>query len=96
MNEAEGPSYFDRSQDLRTVLDHAVELPPNRSAFMRELIDVGELGLALTILCENLDELDAPVSASDRQIINALAKVLHAERYARYLDDNPLRSFDGG
>ena len=91
MSKAEWRSHVDRSEALRTVLNHAVELSTDQAAFVRELIDVGELGLAFTFLCEYLDDLDAPISAADREIINALAPGLDSEKYARYLDDKPLK-----
>lgn len=83
-----------RSQALRSVIAHAIELPQERLEFMQELVDVGEPGLAFTILCENLNEFDVPISISDREIINALAGDLHAEEYGSYLDDNPVRESD--
>jgi hypothetical protein len=83
--------YLERTEKLRIVLDHSVELDPDRAASVRVLLNVGELGLAIENLCENLDEFDIPVSASDREIINALTAGSPFEKYARYLDDNPLR-----
>lgn len=84
--------YRERTERLRIVLNRSVELDPDRAAFVRELLDVGELGLALEVLCENLDEFDIPVSAGDRELINVVASGIGLEKYARYLDDNPLRA----
>lgn len=57
MSKAEIESHSERAQALRTVLNHAVELSPDQATFVRELIDVGELGLAFAFLCEYLDDL---------------------------------------
>ncbi len=91
MSKAEIESHSERAQALRTVLNHAVELSPDQATFVRELIDVGELGLAFAFLCEYLDDLGDPISRADREIINALAPGLDSEKYARYLDDNPVK-----
>ena len=91
MNEAELRAYDDQSRALKSLVNNAVELLPERSAFMLEAIDAGEPQLAFETLCENISEFEIPLSVLDREIINALATGLDAEKYARYLDDNPLR-----
>lgn len=91
MNEAELRAHDDQSQALKSLVNNAVELLPERSAFILEEIDVGELQLAFETLCESISEFEIPLSVFDREIINALAPGLDAEKYARFLDNNPLR-----
>jgi hypothetical protein len=52
---------------LREALDGATDLPGSSVTLIRELIDVGELKVALEILCTQIYEYDLELGPTERE-----------------------------
>ncbi|WP_170284933.1 MafI family immunity protein [Kribbella amoyensis] len=61
------------------VLDVEASLAPERVQTIWELIDVGEPGIALELLCANLDDLEIEISSSTFTAIKAAGLTMQVD-----------------
>ncbi|MDB5337679.1 MAG: hypothetical protein JWN70_3298 [Planctomycetaceae bacterium] len=82
---------------LRELKSRALELltqipgsDPELSASLAEDINAGEVGLALELLCDQLEVYQVPLSTVARTSVHALGVDLGDEASAKLIDSNPL------
>ena len=64
------------ADQLRSALEAAADLPDADLDSIRELIDAGELGIALEVLCTQIYEYDVEVNGPQRSRLEALGEAL--------------------